>query len=400
MSKVVSVVCVSFYVFRYLALGEIEKAVEYKGIVYPGFVLYTIMIGVSLFMLPGVYMYQELSEGRGTYDYLYKPGLAAYTAKVALKAEQQNYPFQNSTDSRRQLHVIKRAESALVHSITIDQKILFRRFQAKLRRSKIARARLWGDKDAERELRARDLHVMNTNCGQEQDDFEFLKKLEKRPCILDDETPKVKVRPSTADGGTTEVTDKDMEELIQAVMREQVPPPTDKTLQSLSTLGQLLEEARLIPTDSDTGGRRKSVQFPSGVGGGSRRASHQTTSMFEEQEKVDVVAMRLEEARFVDLTPKVDAFLKSLDECERRSRERMQQENPAAELVVGEDGQVELDSRPERDEPEKDELKGDRKFDYYATKMAIYTANVKRDTLPGIPGTPEEVNMRLFNHCL
>ncbi|KAK7097678.1 uncharacterized protein [Littorina saxatilis] len=138
-SLVISVVCVSFYVFRYLALGEIESAVEYKGIVYPGFVLYTIMIGVSLIMLPGVYMdkkylllpwvytlvvtvlyetgaiallttvhlshdkilkgweisslcfycfrllancycfacvvsqYQELSEGRGTYDYLYKP---------------------------------------------------------------------------------------------------------------------------------------------------------------------------------------------------------------------------------------------------------------------------------------------------------------------------------------
>ncbi|KAL8581011.1 hypothetical protein ACOMHN_048045 [Nucella lapillus] len=138
-SLVISVVCVSFYVFRYLALGEIETAVEYKGIVYPGFVLYTVMIGVSLIMLPGVYMdrkllllpwvytlvvtvlyetgaiallttvhlsrdkilkgweisalcfytfrllancycfacvvsqYQELSEGRGTYDYLYKP---------------------------------------------------------------------------------------------------------------------------------------------------------------------------------------------------------------------------------------------------------------------------------------------------------------------------------------
>ncbi|XP_076467883.1 uncharacterized protein LOC143298801 [Babylonia areolata] len=138
-SLVISVVCVSFYVFRYLALGEIETAVEYKGIVYPGFVVYTVMIGVSLIMLPGVYMdrkllllpwvytlvvtvlyetgaiallttvhlshdkilkgweisalcfytfrllancycfacvvsqYQELTEGRGTYDYLYKP---------------------------------------------------------------------------------------------------------------------------------------------------------------------------------------------------------------------------------------------------------------------------------------------------------------------------------------
>lgn len=138
-SLVMSVVCVSFYVFRYLALGVIETAVEYKGIVYPGFVLYTVMIAVSLVMLPGVYMdkkylllpwvytlvvtvlyetgaiallttvhlskdkmlkgweiaslcfycfrllancycfacvvsqYQELSEGRGTYEYLYKP---------------------------------------------------------------------------------------------------------------------------------------------------------------------------------------------------------------------------------------------------------------------------------------------------------------------------------------
>ncbi|XP_025087389.1 uncharacterized protein LOC112560041 [Pomacea canaliculata] len=138
-SLVVSVVCMSLYVFRYLAQGKIDAVPEYKGIVYPGFVLYTVMIGVSLVMLPGVYMdkrflllpwvytlvvivlyetgaiallttvhlsqdkvlraweigslcfycfrliancycfacvvsqYQELSEGRGTYEFLYKP---------------------------------------------------------------------------------------------------------------------------------------------------------------------------------------------------------------------------------------------------------------------------------------------------------------------------------------
>jgi hypothetical protein len=42
----------------------------------------------------------------------------------------------------------------------------------------------------------------------------------------------------------------------------------------------------------------------------------------------------------------------------------------------------------------KDEKKGDRKWDYYATQMAKQMATLKKDPLPVIPGTPEEVKMR------
>ncbi|XP_041358974.1 uncharacterized protein LOC121375538 [Gigantopelta aegis] len=136
---VISVLCLAFYLFRYIGLDAISTSIEFRGIVYAGFVLYSLMIAVSLVVLPGVYMdrkylllpwiyvlvvtvlyetgavallttvhvqnektlstweivsvcfycfrliancycfacvvsqYQELSEGRGTYEYLYKP---------------------------------------------------------------------------------------------------------------------------------------------------------------------------------------------------------------------------------------------------------------------------------------------------------------------------------------
>jgi hypothetical protein len=30
------------------------------------------------------------------------------------------------------------------------------------------------------------MQQLNTNCGQQQDDFEFLKKLQRRPCVVED----------------------------------------------------------------------------------------------------------------------------------------------------------------------------------------------------------------------
>lgn len=136
---IVSLICLVFYLFRYVGYQLIQDSPEYKGIVYAGFVLYGLMITTSLVLIPGVqldkrylllpwiYMlilnvlyetgsvallttvhmerektlhaweiiwvffycfkliancycfacvvsqYQELSEGRGTYEYLYKP---------------------------------------------------------------------------------------------------------------------------------------------------------------------------------------------------------------------------------------------------------------------------------------------------------------------------------------
>ncbi|KAK0062199.1 hypothetical protein Bpfe_008300, partial [Biomphalaria pfeifferi] len=53
---IISVVCLAFYMLRYIALDDLKDSIELKGIVYAGFVLYSFLIGVSLILLPGVYM--------------------------------------------------------------------------------------------------------------------------------------------------------------------------------------------------------------------------------------------------------------------------------------------------------------------------------------------------------
>lgn len=135
----ISLVCLVYFLFRYVGHKLVEDSPEYKGIIYVGFVLYGFMIISSLIIIPGVQLdkrylllpwiyivilvvlydtgsvallttvhmerektlhvweivwlffylfrlaancycftcvvsqYQELSDGRGTYDYLYKP---------------------------------------------------------------------------------------------------------------------------------------------------------------------------------------------------------------------------------------------------------------------------------------------------------------------------------------
>lgn len=135
----ISLVCLVYFLFRYVGHKLVEDSAEYKGIIYVGFVLYGFMIVSSLVIIPGVQLdkrylllpwiyivilvvlydtgsvallttvhmerektlhaweiiwlffyllrlaancycftcvvsqYQELSDGRGTYDFLYKP---------------------------------------------------------------------------------------------------------------------------------------------------------------------------------------------------------------------------------------------------------------------------------------------------------------------------------------
>ena len=132
--------------------------------------------------------------------------------------------------------------------------------------------------------------------------------------------------------------------------------------------------------------------------------------MFEELKKVDMVALRLEEARSNDLTPKVSAFLKTLLDLDKRERAPKAGKGESATEGGGAagtdalqeggagDGQGGAGGRGEDEEKEErpqEELKGDRKFDYYATKMALQAASVKRDVFFSLPGTPEEVNLKL-----
>nr|KAI8756979.1 hypothetical protein BgiMline_010494 [Biomphalaria glabrata] len=156
---IISVVCLAFYMLRYIALDDLKDSIELKGIVYAGFVLYSFLIGVSLILLPGVYMdrrflllpwiyvlvitvlyetgaialvttvhleqdhtldvweivavvfyclrliancycfacvvsqYQELSEGRGTYEYLFKPWRRQMMAPHLNDFEEYNPPY-------------------------------------------------------------------------------------------------------------------------------------------------------------------------------------------------------------------------------------------------------------------------------------------------------------------
>ena len=100
---------------------------------------------------------------------------------------------------QKQLHVLNRSEKSIVHRIKIDQKVLFKRFQDKLLRSKLSQARLWGDKEKERELRARNLQGLNTELGGEEKDYDFLRKLSYNPCTRTGPSgPCLTVRPKSS----------------------------------------------------------------------------------------------------------------------------------------------------------------------------------------------------------
>ena len=80
----------------------------------------------------------------------------------------------------KKMVVLNRSEHSMVHQIQVDQKVLYKRFQAKLIRSRLANARLLGQRELQRELRAKNLGGLNTDIvGQCDEDYGFLKLLEK-----------------------------------------------------------------------------------------------------------------------------------------------------------------------------------------------------------------------------
>ena len=57
--QTISLVCLVYYLFRYVGHKIIEDSPEYKGIVYGGFVLYGFMIVTSLVIIPGVQLVRD-----------------------------------------------------------------------------------------------------------------------------------------------------------------------------------------------------------------------------------------------------------------------------------------------------------------------------------------------------
>ncbi|XP_059157723.1 uncharacterized protein LOC131942053 [Physella acuta] len=95
---VISVVCLAFYMLRYIALDEMRDSIELKGIVYAGFVLYSVLIGVSLVLLPGVYMDRKFLLLPWIYvlviTVLYETGAIALITTVHLEKEHDLDPWE------------------------------------------------------------------------------------------------------------------------------------------------------------------------------------------------------------------------------------------------------------------------------------------------------------------
>ncbi|XP_050417182.1 uncharacterized protein LOC126830813 [Patella vulgata] len=95
---VISVVCLGFYLFRYIALDAISKSIEFKGIIYAGFFLYSLLIAVSLILLPGVYMDKRLLMLPWIYilvvTVLYETGAVALLTTVHLEYEKKLQPWE------------------------------------------------------------------------------------------------------------------------------------------------------------------------------------------------------------------------------------------------------------------------------------------------------------------
>ncbi|XP_046573500.1 uncharacterized protein LOC124281610 [Haliotis rubra] len=342
---------------------------------------------------------------------------------------------------QKKLHILNRSEKGLVHRIAIDQKVMFRRFQMKLHRSKLGYAQMMEDKARVRELRALHLHGLNTNCGESEGDYEFLKKLEYRPCSVDE--PRTTRSHPLSKKATS---DRDIEEIIQQVMKEQssqqirsqsasgrfVPirgdnsrphsgrirtPPTSLPLRPATAAGtQVEKEFLILPSvngetvdekintfvanisieTKNTTSENPVLEFPSKSAerrpsrvsfaqniprivsgtfpestGSSRRESLTTSegrssrrsrrgSMFEEVKKTNFQEIFLDEARSVDLSPKVKEFCDSTEAFENTYL--------------------------------------DKSFDYYAHKMQVNVEQSTKDEPPSLPGTPDLENDKFIGN--
>lgn len=66
----------------------------------------------------------------------------------------------------RDMRILQRSEHAIISKITMEQKIMNKRFQKKIHRAKLMAARMSGDKVLESQLRARTISGLNTDVGK------------------------------------------------------------------------------------------------------------------------------------------------------------------------------------------------------------------------------------------
>ena len=250
---------------------------------------------------------------------------------------------------------------ALSHDILF----LFRQFQSRLVRSKLAMARIMGNKGLEKELRSKSLGGLHTDVVAEED-YGFLTKLEHRPCTANQYIPQNReishgqenlnakrqtsketnasfpdksvnehVRPrnllraSTTLGATTLGSKKTLDtktppQALQKMYTDIDKPPKRNIMKKL---GADNEEVLILETNanSEKGMQKQRPKTVTIVTESpevsplpsprqySRRAS-KAADFFEEDKKIDMVELRLKAARSLDYTDRVQQFCEELEE--------------------------------------------------------------------------------------
>lgn len=303
-------------------------------------------------------------------------------------------------------------KKSFVHRIRIDQKVLYKRFQNKLHRSKLAEARMWGNKEQERELRAKNLHGLNSQNGDSEEDYDFLKKLEKpkptsrkpktrfsvqqidtiiedtlqvmnpskrprsrslsdalplqvpggkekapRPHKLDIPDLALTVRPSTTDG--IRVEDSISDEKTKSQLQRSLSKPEKNKKITLDPKNPKHLQVPSIDTRAKTCApmvsRKVETPLPALQ---SRRQStvspdktkRKSASFFEPEEKVDLVELRLNEMKGLDYTDRLQEYYETLESC----------------------------TNPEEE-----------KLDYYTFRLQVAMQQLPKNRPLTVPGTPE-----------
>ncbi|XP_046363191.2 uncharacterized protein LOC124139854 [Haliotis rufescens] len=342
---------------------------------------------------------------------------------------------------QKRLHILNRSEKGLVHRIAIDQKVMFRRFQMKLHRSKLGYAQMMGDKDRVRELRALHLHGLNTNCGQSEGDYEFLKKLEYRPCSVDEtRIPRSRQQSKKA------TSDRDIEELIQQVMKEQssqqirsqsasgrcVPvggdnprphsgkmrtPPSLLPLRPATAAGTQVEKEFLILPDVK--GQTVEEKINTFVANITIQNKNNTSENPELEFASKIAGRRQSRVSFAQNIPRTvystfpestgSSRRESLTTSEGRSSRKSRRGSMFEEVKKTNLQEIFLDEARSVDHDPKvkefcDSTQAyentylDRSFDYYAHKMQVNVEQTTKDDPPPMAGTPDLENYKFIGN--
>ncbi|XP_064636796.1 uncharacterized protein LOC135493399 [Lineus longissimus] len=96
--------------------------------------------------------------------------------------------WKETVELKRTISDLTRSKRTVEHSMYLAQKIVYKRFQTKMHQSQLFLSRLKGDREMERQLRAKTGNHFNTNCGTNEEEERKLKQMLRRPTTSRPET--------------------------------------------------------------------------------------------------------------------------------------------------------------------------------------------------------------------